>query len=144
MTVNARAVIWIEDRLIVARRWRQGNTVLALPGGPVQGHESTVEALRREVFEETGLHVKPDRLLYVAEFSDGFHASELELVFLVELDGPPSINGFRIVDLRGGERPEVHPPILEEIARDDAYGYRDTPRSLGELARRRLRATEDA
>ena len=65
MRVKARALIWIEHRLIVAQQQRRGRTELSLPGGRVNDHESGL-ALAREVLEETGLGVEPGRLVYVA------------------------------------------------------------------------------
>lgn len=40
------------------------------PGGGVQGCESLAEAAAREAFEETGLTVRPGRLVYIEELFD--------------------------------------------------------------------------
>lgn len=66
MRVKARALIWIEHRLIVAQQQRRGRTELSLPGGRLNDHESVLDALAREVLEETGLGVEPGRLVHVA------------------------------------------------------------------------------
>jgi hypothetical protein len=44
---------------------------------------------------------------------------KLELIFLAEPERMPSLNRFRAIDVRGGDRPIVRPPIIEEIVRDD-------------------------
>ena len=44
--------------LLVANRRRHGRIKWSLPGGRVDGGESPLEALTREVMEETGLEVK--------------------------------------------------------------------------------------
>ncbi len=136
MRVKARAVIWIDGRLIVAEQIRNGHRELSLPGGRVNEHESIVDALKREVAEETGLGVTADRLLYVSEMVDSVRTHDLELIFLAEATGVPSLKRFRAIDPTGGERPSVRPPLLEEILRDAASGWRDTPRWLGNLAGR--------
>jgi ADP-ribose pyrophosphatase YjhB (NUDIX family) len=137
MRVKARAVIWVDGKLILARQRLRGQTELSIPGGRVNRGESVTDALVREVAEETGLSVRPDRLLYVAEIVSPVRAHDLELIFLARTDGTPTLGGLLPIDLRAGERPEVKPPILDLIARDDAANYRDTPRWLGNLWRRR-------
>ena len=59
MRVKARAVILIDGRLIVAEQRRRGRTEHSLPGGRVKERESVLDALKREVAEETGLRCRP-------------------------------------------------------------------------------------
>lgn len=133
MRVKARALIWIDGRLIVAEQRRQGRKELSLPGGRVNDRESVIEALKREVAEETGLEVTPSRLVYVSEVVDSVRAHDLELIFLAESTGTPRLNGFRAIDLAAGERPPVRPPLLDLIAFDASTNWRENPRWLGNL-----------
>ena len=61
--VNARALVEREGadgaELLIQRRDRAGEarTCLELPGGRIEPFEPLLDALRREVFEETGLRV---------------------------------------------------------------------------------------
>ncbi|CAN5190355.1 NUDIX hydrolase [soil metagenome] len=56
----------------------------ALPGGVVERDELVIEALVREIREETGLIVEPPfRLLYVAQHEDA-HESILALIYEIE------------------------------------------------------------
>jgi len=142
MRVKARAVILIDGRLILAEQRRRGRTEHSLPGGRVNDRESVLDALRREVAEETGLDVTPGRLVYVSEIVESVLRHDLELIFLAEPFGVPGLNAVRAVDVKSGERVEMRPPILDEIARDLASEWRETPRWLGNLsrpARERLR-----
>ena len=133
MRVKARAVPWVDGRLILASHTRRGCPELSLPGGHVNRDESVTDALVREVSEETGIPVMPGPLLSVAESVSSIGSHDLEMVFLAEPEGTPRLSGFCAIDLLGGKRPEVRPPILEQIARDAASGYRETPRWLGNL-----------
>jgi len=132
--VKARALVWIDGRLILAEQRRRGQPELSLPGGRVNAGESVTEALRREVLEETGLVIEPVRLLYVSERVGPAATQDLELIFLARSVGVPRLGGLRAVDLNGGERPDVRPPILDLIASDAATEWRGTPRWLGNLA----------
>lgn len=135
MRVKARAVIWIDGKLIVAEQTRRGRSELSLPGGRVQTRESVLDALRREVAEETGLEVVPSRFLYASEIVESVLRQDLELIFLAHASGIPALNGLKAIDLDGDRWPAVRPPILAHIARDVSSDWRDTPRWLGNLAK---------
>ena len=84
MRVKVRAVIMQDGKLVVSRERRRGVEHLLLPGGRVQAGEAITEALVREVAEETGLEVVPERVLYVAEVVGSYGVHDLNLVWLAE------------------------------------------------------------
>jgi len=59
----------IEDgRLLLIQRGRPpGEGLWAVPGGKVQFGETLTEAVRREVFEETGLQARPGRVVWAGD-----------------------------------------------------------------------------
>lgn len=99
MMVKVRAVIVHDGRLVVAREERRHGSYLALPGGRVKRWESITDALVREVREETGLAVEPERLLYVAEANSRYVLEDLDLVFLSPIRGPVDERTLTLVDL---------------------------------------------
>jgi 8-oxo-dGTP pyrophosphatase MutT (NUDIX family) len=98
--VGAYAVMWRRengaDQEILLTRMAPGTRLAdrwTLPGGGIQHGEEPRDALRREVHEETGLHVEPSRVLdvhsihFVGARSDGliedYHG--IHLLFAVRL-----------------------------------------------------------
>ncbi len=133
MRVKAHAIIWIDGLLIVARQAGGGSQAeLTLPGGHVNAHESIADALKRERSEATGLEIDPGPLLYVSEVNESARTHDLELIFLAEVSGVPTLRGhFTTIDLDGDPPPEIRPALLEQIAADSSNGWRGTPRWLG-------------
>jgi ADP-ribose pyrophosphatase YjhB (NUDIX family) len=58
-----------------------------LPGGGVKHREKIEDCLIREIWEETGLKVEVDRLLWVRDFLDQLSYHSIELFFLASIIG---------------------------------------------------------
>jgi ADP-ribose pyrophosphatase YjhB (NUDIX family) len=79
------AVAVAGDRLLLVRRGREpGRGLWSVPGGRVEAGESLVEAVERELLEETGVVARCGPLLGVAERRDGDHHFVI-LDYLVEV-----------------------------------------------------------
>src|SRR5581483_10041982 len=136
MRVKARAVILHDGKLVVSRERRRGVEHILLPGGRVRDGESIIEALVREVAEETGLDVIPERLLYVAEVVGSYGAHDLNLVWLAQLrDARLAVNPDALVALDSLPARSIMPPIIEQIAADAGAGWASEPRWLGNVRR---------
>ena len=64
----AKAIVIHEGRLLVIRKADEADSFYTLPGGGQKPGETLVEALKREVAEETGAEVEPVRLRCVREY----------------------------------------------------------------------------
>jgi len=112
------------DGLLVTGYELNGGRFYSLPGGGQRPDETAVQALVRELAEETGCRAEVGPLAYVAEtfFADPYDARPLHLVglyFHAEIDGEPKL-GFASPDA-----PEAR--IMNEVR------FRDR-RALGDIA----------
>jgi 8-oxo-dGTP diphosphatase len=71
-TKEVSVMAWIEDaeQKVLLVRQALGMRLWTLPGGKVKRGESLVKALRRELYEETGLHAQIGSLLGVLDRRD--------------------------------------------------------------------------
>ena len=67
MKIAARAIVIVNDKILVMFRNKYGSQYYTLVGGRAEDGESPEVALKREVKEETGLDVISSRLVYTEE-----------------------------------------------------------------------------
>lgn len=65
--MRARAIIFQGDKIVSMYREREGKIFYTFPGGGQEGDETLEECVKREVFEEYGIVVKPVKKVYVSE-----------------------------------------------------------------------------
>ena len=73
--ISAATLIVQDRRVLLVNHRAVGQYEFWLPpGGRLEGTESIFDCARRESFEETGLSVVLDRILYIQEFAEpGYH-----------------------------------------------------------------------
>ena len=69
LRISAGAIVIQDERILLVRHGaaRHGRDFLVGPGGGVENDESVSQAAVREVKEETGLDVTPDKLLLIED-----------------------------------------------------------------------------
>lgn len=112
--------------MLVGNDWQgRGHVRYTLPGGVVEKHESTLDALKRELFEETGLKVTGVRhLAYAVHVEDARRNDRaISFAFLAEYEGllnPRDPDGFiveaRFFPVEEVERTIPIPPLREPLA----------------------------
>ena len=88
------AIIIQDDKLLVAKNAKYD--CFYTVGGGVHAHEDSASAAIREVFEETGLRMKTDRLLFVNErffHHDTQEHHEVAFFYLMDYDCCPIPDG---------------------------------------------------
>lgn len=73
--ISAGALVVQDGQLLLVHHQEPGRFDFWVPpGGSLVGEESIFECAQREAFEETGLSVRPDRIVYIQEFVEpGYH-----------------------------------------------------------------------
>ncbi|QOL24896.1 NUDIX hydrolase [Thalassotalea sp. LPB0316] len=88
------AVICYQDKFLLVEEVDNGVTVFNQPAGHVEANENLIGAVKREVYEETGLIIEPSYVSGIYYFHRPFNHNNIDLYFLrfcfvVELDHLP-------------------------------------------------------
>jgi len=136
--ISAAALVLDGDRLLLVNHREPGAYDFWLPpGGRLEGSESILDCARRETFEETGLTVEPERILYVQEFVEpGYHFCKFfilckgfsgELTLANRDAGEIWLVGGAFFSQQEMQGMEVLPPVLKgQFWADLAAGTRQT------------------
>ncbi len=130
--------ILVHDQSVLAQEADdgRGGKSYALPGGHLEFGESLAECMSREIYEETGLNVEAEKLVYVHEnfYSlKGVTTHEIGFYFLVDLNSEfpmPDKAGYipsreshirmRLLPLAGLPAVALMPPFLRAELPGDA------------------------
>ena len=96
--LGANAIITWDDKILLERR--RDCDIWGLPGGGVKKHETELQAMTREIYEELGLRIPPEKFerlaVYgepgrIAAFRDGSVWRMVIVVFGLMLDVEPKM-----------------------------------------------------
>ncbi|MDP2649343.1 MAG: NUDIX domain-containing protein [bacterium] len=89
MDKRVAAVIIKDNKILLMRRFKNGQKYFVFPGGGVEENESIENALIREIKEEFDIDIKIEKLLFQNE-----NQGRQEIYFLVkEFTGIPQLSG---------------------------------------------------
>ncbi len=88
--VTSRAIIINNDKILLMHRRKNGEEYFVLPGGGIEEGETPEEAVKREVYEETGLNSKDIKTAFDVIDAD----NKLIHLFYIEVgSGTPELTG---------------------------------------------------
>lgn len=140
--VRVAAIIVIEDKILVVQQRRTGEPYYLLPGGGVDAGETLDGALRREVFEETGLQCTLVRPLFISDtIEPGGTRHVVNITFLTEVTGgmvhvtpaDSSIEAVKLIDPASLVDVDLRPPMAREILDASQAGFDVPALYLGSL-----------
>jgi 8-oxo-dGTP diphosphatase len=107
---GARAIILDEkNRILMVKQSHEGREFWLLPGGGIEKGETSKEAAKREIFEETGLEVEIGKLIWHVEEVSENRGMRFVNFFLAKVTGG---------NLALGQDPEFdnHGQVLREVS----------------------------
>ncbi|MGW1521570.1 NUDIX domain-containing protein [Streptomyces sp. NPDC002287] len=126
----AKAVVLHDGRVLLQRAHWEGQDCYFLPGGGQEPGEALDATVRRELHEETGLDVTPERLLWLREYIGANHDGapedhRVEAIFLCRPEGT--------VDQLGGHAEDDAQAGLEWVELEKVTGLNLLPHGLRPL-----------
>jgi 8-oxo-dGTP diphosphatase len=137
LLVPATSAVVINGEGEILLHQRTDNGRWSLPGGAIDPGEEPADAIVREVWEETGVHVIPERIVgvyggpeLIVQYPNGDQIAVLSVTFACRpIGGEPRVNDDESLEVRyfsPGALPDIadwHRIRIEHALRNDARAY---------------------
>lgn len=115
--IRVTGVLIENDKILLEKQYVDEDRQWSLPGGKAEVGESLEMALKREMFEETGLDVSVERLLYVCEYPEDKPHS-LHITFLLN-----RVGGNIVLPTNEFDHNPIHDVQFIKIDEIEKYGF---------------------
>ena len=117
--VRATGVLVERKSILLVKQVLKERSHWSLPGGKLEYGETLEQCLVREMFEETGLNVRPIELLYICDRFKSLNHHVLDISFLVTPVGKLALNGSLF-----GHKDEYLPEVkMAPFCHLESYGF---------------------
>ena len=129
--VGASGVVITDDRQVLLVKTKETLTWMPI-GGMIEVGEEPADAVVREVFEETGVNVMPERIAGVFDgpdvtYRNGDRAHFISIVFRCRpVNGEPRVNDDETTDVRYFPL-DALPELRADHRRNIEHAMKDTP-----------------
>lgn len=128
LRLSASGIVFDQDKVLLVRYQDEKSNFLVGPGGGVLQEEDLLTGLKREVFEETGLHVSPGKIVLIEDllankyrvikvwFLCTINGGELQKTEEAKIEGITEVGWFSKTHLK---HETVYPEILKSMDWND-------------------------
>lgn len=86
--ITVATVVHAQGKFLVVEEWINGKPTWNQPAGHLEAGETLLQAAKRELFEETGIHAEPNKLIKIHQWIAPDNTPFIRFLFVLELDAP--------------------------------------------------------
>ncbi len=86
--ITVATIVHAQEKFLVVEEWVNGKPTWNQPAGHLEANESLLQAAERELFEETGIHATPQKLLKIHQWIAPDNTPFIRFLFSLELPEP--------------------------------------------------------
>lgn len=86
--ITVATVVHAQGKFLVVEEWINGKPTWNQPAGHLEAGETLLQAAKRELYEETGIHAEPSKLIKIHQWIAPDNTPFIRFLFVLELNAP--------------------------------------------------------